>query len=99
MGLQCYGKGFAQWKEPTNAFGQEWQVLSTEQNLFHNIEGPQHPQQCDIPSNAEMRRHLSESLVTVEEAERACIGVDSEDKELCVFDVLATNDQSSAGAY
>jgi len=85
--------------EDTNAFGQEWQVLFTEQNLFHNIEGPQHPQQCDIPSNIEMRRHLSESLVTVGQAEKACIGADSENMDLCVFDVLATNDQSSAGAY
>jgi hypothetical protein len=82
-----------------NAFGQEWQVLSTEQNLFHDIEGPQHPEQCDIPSSVDMRRRLAESLVTVEEAEKACIGADSKDKELCIFDVMATNDQSSAGAY
>jgi len=82
-----------------NTFGQEWQVLSTEKNLFHDIEGPQHPQHCEIPSSAEMRRRLAASLMTVEEAEKACIGADSEDKELCIFDVMATNDLSSAGAY
>jgi len=82
-----------------NTFGQEWQVLSTEKNLFHDIEGPQHPQHCEIPSSAEMRRRLASSLMTVEEAEKACIGADSEDKELCIFDVMATNDLSSAGAY
>jgi len=85
--------------EDINIFGQEWQVLSSEQNLFHDIEGPQHPQHCEIPSSKEMRRRLAESLVTVEEAEKACTGVGVEDKELCIFDVMATNDQSSAGAY
>jgi hypothetical protein len=36
------------------AFGQEWQVLATEPNLFHSIEGPQQPlQQCEMPA---MRR-------------------------------------------
>jgi len=82
-----------------NTFGQEWQVLSTEKNLFHDIEGPQHPQHCEIPSSVEMRRRLASSLMTVKEAEKACIGVDSEDKELCIFDVMATNDLSSAGSY
>jgi len=85
--------------EDFNVFGQEWQVLSTEQNLFHDIEGPQNPLQCEIPSSVEMRRRLLTSLVTVEAAEKACIGVNSEDKELCIFDVMATNNQSSAGAY
>jgi hypothetical protein len=85
--------------EDFNAFGQDWQVLSTEQNLFRDIEGPQHPQYCEIPNSVEMRRRLAASLVTVEEAEKACIGANSGDKDLCIFDVMATNDQSSAGAY
>jgi len=82
-----------------NVFGQEWQVLSSEQNLFHEIEGPQHPQQCEIPSSKEMRRRLAASIVTVADAEKACIGAGQKDKELCIFDVMATNDESSAGAY
>jgi len=85
--------------EDINVFGQEWQVLSSEQNLFHDIEGPQHPQHCEIPSSKEMRRHLAASLVTVEDAEKACIRAGLKDKELCIFDVMATNDESSAGAY
>jgi len=85
--------------EDTNVFGQEWQVLSSEQNLFHNIEGPQHPQHCEIPSSKEMRRRLAGSLVTVEDAGNACVEAGIEDEELCIFDVMATNDQSSAGAY
>jgi len=82
-----------------NFFGQEWQVLSGEQNLFHDIEGPQHPQPCEIPSSMEMRRRLAESFVTVEDAENACVEAGMDDKELCIFDVMATNDKSSAGAY
>jgi len=85
--------------EDINVFGQEWQVLSSEQNLFHDIEGPQHPQHCEIPSSKDMRRRLAGSLVTVEDAENACVGAGMEDKELCIFDVMATNDKSSAGAY
>jgi len=82
-----------------NVFGQEWQVLSTEQKLFHNIEDPQHPQKCEIPSSVEMRRRLAASLVTFGEAEKACVGADSDNKELCIFDIMATNDLSSAGVY
>ena len=33
-------------------FGKEWQVLETEPMLFHNVDGPQKPQQlCVTPSN------------------------------------------------
>jgi len=85
--------------EDINVFGQEWQVLSSEQNLFHDIEGPQHPQHCEIPSSTDMRRRLAEGILAVEDAEKACIGVGLEDKDLCIFDVMATNDKSSAGAY
>jgi hypothetical protein len=85
--------------EDVNVFGLEWQVLSSELNLFHIIEGPQHPQKCEIPSAVETRRRLAASLVTLQEAEKVCIGVNSEDKELCMFDVMATNDLSFAGAY
>jgi hypothetical protein len=85
--------------EDFNVFGKEWQVLSTEQKLFHNIEDPQHPQKCEIPSSVEMRRRLAASLVTFDEAEKACVGADSDNKELCIFDIMATNDLSSAGVY
>jgi len=85
--------------EDFNVFGQEWQVLSTEKKLFHNIEDPQHPQKCEIPSSVEMRRRLAASLVTFDEAEKACVGAGSDNKELCIFDIMATNDLSSAGVY
>jgi len=82
-----------------DAFGQEWQVLASEKNLFHNIVGPQHPEHCEIPSHVEMRRRLLDSIVTIERAEKACTNVDKDAMDLCVFDVMATNDELTAGAY
>jgi len=82
-----------------NEFGQEWQVLGSESKLFHTVEGPQYPSRCEIPSSGEMRRRLEESTVTVEEAEIACAHVDVNSKDMCMFDVMATSDESVAGAY
>merc|ERR1712176_932025 len=39
-----------------NEFGQEWQVLPSEPNLFHNIDGPQAPQKCIVPEAQSLRR-------------------------------------------
>jgi len=85
----------------SNVFGQEWQVMhNSEQSLFHEAKGPQYPEKCDIPSLAEMRRRLAMSDITVHDAEIACENtISKEDKELCIFDVLASNDESTAGAY
>lgn len=82
-----------------NNFGQEWQVMSSESQLFHTVEGPQYPSKCEIPSSEEMRRRLEGSTVTVEEAEIVCAYVEANLKEMCVFDVMATSDKSVAGAY
>jgi len=82
-----------------NAFGQEWQVLALEPKLFHSREGPQAPQLCEAPSTTEVRRKLRESLVTQEQAEKACSFVNKADRELCVFDVMATNNVDLAKAY
>lgn len=82
-----------------NEFGQEWQVLATEPNLFHSIEGPQF-NKCYIPSAKDMRRRLSESKISQEEAELVCSHVKStDDYDMCVFDVMATNDSEVAAAY
>merc|ERR1712228_608600 len=85
--------------EDNNEFGQEWQVLATEPMLFHDIDGPQSPDICKVPSSTQMRRRLGEGLISREDAELACSRVDAGDFELCVFDVMATNDKDSAGAY
>jgi hypothetical protein len=85
--------------DDVDAFGQEWQVDSTSPMLFHNVDGPQYPNVCAIPSTTDMRRRLDESLVSKADAEVACSRVDPDNFDLCVFDVLATNDKDSAGAY
>jgi len=84
-----------------NAFGQEWQVMrNSEESLFHETKGPQYPEKCNIPSLVEMRRRLAQSDIKAKDAEIACVNIiNNWDKDLCVFDVLASNDESSAGAY
>jgi hypothetical protein len=87
-----------------NAFGQEWQVLDTEPNLFRTLRFPQHPTDtCIMPTPVEasqLRRRLSESSVDEIAASRACEHW-GEGKDDCVFDVLATGDleMAKAGAY
>jgi len=82
-----------------NEYGQEWQVRDSEPHLFHSIEGPQYPLKCDIPSSTEMRHRLEESKLTTNEARKACDNVNQYELNLCIFDVLATNNKSTAGAY
>jgi hypothetical protein len=86
--------------EDSNIFGQEWQVLPTEAKLFHEIgDTVQSPESCKIPSSHEMRRRLLEASVTLEEAKMACDHVPRAEFDLCTFDIMATNDVDSAGAY
>lgn len=86
--------------ENLNQFGQEWQVLPDEPKLFQTLEGPQAPSRCVIPSKTELRRRLSESGITVEEAAKACASItDKQDFDLCVFDIMATGDIGTAGVY
>lgn len=84
-----------------NMMGQEWQVLSNEPKLFHNIAGPQHPQKCTMPTETETgrKRRLGEGGITLEEAQAACARVAPVSRDACVFDVLATNDKDMVGSY
>merc|ERR1711865_556477 len=83
-----------------NEFGQEWQVLPTEPKLFHEVDGPQAPEHCEIPSFSELRRRLAASKVHLEDAKSACASVaDTKKLELCIFDVMATGEYDAAGAY
>jgi len=82
-----------------NEFGQEWQVLASEDMLFRNVEGPQAPQKCTNPAASSQRRRLGESSISEEEAQTACSKVGASDFDLCVFDVLATNDLDIPGSY
>ena len=90
--------------EDANDFGQEWQVHGNEPMLFHSLgDGVHYPQVCVMPNTAigmaEKRRRLGESMITEEDAFIACAHADEENRDACVFDVLATNDKELAGAY
>jgi hypothetical protein len=89
--------------EDCNEFGQEWQVLPDGPMLFHEVVGPQSPnQKCILPIEVhaeEKRRRLGEATVTEVEAELACAKVSAKEHDACVFDVLATDDIDMAGAY
>jgi hypothetical protein len=82
-------------------FADEWQVRADEPHLFQTLSGPQHPQRCAMPpklTKETARRRLGESIPE-EVARKACEGVEHEDFDFCVFDVIATNDITVAGAY
>ena len=86
-------------------FGLEWQVLQSEPSLFQATRFPQHPQECIAPEDRatakELRRRLGEVMVSQHDAEKACAHWSDEQKDLCVFDVMAVNDLeiAAAGAY
>lgn len=85
----------------TNAFAQQWQVLSSEPMLFHEPgDGVHHPEQCAMPSASQKKsRRLGESGLTEDAAALACARVKAGDQDSCIFDVLASNDIDMAGAY
>ena len=84
-------------------FGQEWQVRDTDAKLFMVDRAPQYPAKCQMPNPVERtsRRRLGEGIST-EAAAAACAHIkDEQSHDMCVFDVIATNDLSVArgGAY
>jgi len=82
-----------------NAFGQEWQVRDTDPKIFqqtHHV--PQYPEACLLPSLEKVARRLGEGIAR-SVAEEACGHWTGEMKEMCVFDVLATNDIEVAQAH
>ena len=46
-----------------------------------------------------MRRRLASSTISRDDAELACSRVLEEERDLCIFDVMATNDFGTVGAY
>jgi len=88
-----------------NKFGQEWQVRVDEPRNFHIAEGPQAPQECEIPTKMALRRRLAQSKISRKDAEAACSallledGEGNEDFQMCVFDVIATGDLGTISVY
>jgi hypothetical protein len=87
-----------------NAFGQDWQVSASDAQLFHSYENVVvAPNQCRMPENTlakqQLRnRRLAEGM-PYEEAEKACSHLAADEKDACIYDVLATQDADMAGAW
>lgn len=82
--------------------GNEWQVLPSEDMLFHDLSEPQFPKKCIEPEDPQgaRRRRLGEDSVTEDAAEAACASIaDAADRKDCVYDILATQDLDMVGAY
>jgi len=79
--------------EDANEYGQDWQVLGSDPQLFHKSRYPQHPHKCILPE-VTSRRIVSES--TRRMAKSACSGLSGKLQEMCMFDVTATGDERLA---
>jgi hypothetical protein len=80
-------------------FGQEWQVRGD--SLFNEADGPQYPQTCEMPAvERSTKRLLAESDLTYDMAEKACAHLKNEqERDDCIYDVIASSDTEIAGAY
>jgi hypothetical protein len=89
--------------EDPNEFGQEWQVMNDDPKLFWTDRAPQYPAKCVMPDSAEraQSRRLQQGSVSPEKAADACAHVAEELRDMCIFDILSTDDLSLAqsGAY
>ena len=84
-----------------NKFGNEWQVQDHEHQLFIQEGSVKWPQACILPDPTKAsRRRLAESSISLEMAQEACAHW-TEDKDLCIQDVLVTGDLdiAAAGAF
>ena len=86
--------GVTEMNDPdATAFALEWQVRDTEPMLFSAARFPQYPTTC-TPPEKQLTNRLGMSRAK-EEAEGACAHW-KQDKEDCIFDVIATRDISVA---
>ena len=76
-------------EEDATEFALEWQVRDTEPMLFQDARTPQYPTQCLPPAKKTGNRLGSASMR--KDAEKACAHWE-DDKEDCIFDVIATRD-------
>ena len=80
-------------RDDPDAFAAEWQVRDTEPLLFRTARAPQYPVQC-IPPARMMGNRLGDSHMKAA-AEQQCAAW-AEDKDECMFDVMATRDIRAA---
>ena len=99
-GIMLARDGFSVLEDPA-VFGQEWQVGLNETMIFQQARAPQFPEVCIMPSEESAKkrrrtRRLGETWVSRDAAEEACNIWGPENKESCIFDVLAMNDVEMA---
>jgi len=85
-----------------NELGNEWQLLPSDDMLFHDKAEPQYPKRCILPEDpqGQRRRRLDESTISVEKAEAICATLkDPLTIKDCVYDILATQDLDMVGAF
>jgi len=93
--------------EDAIVFGKEWQVRSDELKLFHTYEGAvQAPQQCVMPDEKQQtaskqlkKRRLGEAAISEDQAAIGCALVDEDDRDSCIYDVIATQDLDMVAVY
>ena len=83
-----------------DAFGQEWQVMDGEPQLFSIARTPQYPEKCLAPPtkmSSTHQRFLQEAALDETQVRAVCAAWD-EDIDECVYDVMATGDIEMAHA-
>jgi hypothetical protein len=73
-------------------YGQEWQVMGSDPQLFQMSRYPQHPDPCIQPDVS--RRRISE--LTMKIAQQACSHLSGKLNDICIFDVSSTGDENLA---
>lgn len=90
-------------EEAAHRIGEEWQVRpDVDGQLFSLVRAPQYPTKCFFPdANAAQARarKLGEASISSDEAEEACAGVGSSNKDDCINDVMKTGDIDIAEVY
>lgn len=102
--MQHYGflarDGVTLIKNP-NAFADEWQCRDSDPKLFQVLDhAPQYPEKCVLPTASETGRRLGETI-SEEAAAKACENWPEDQKDNCIYDVMAIGslDLALAGSY
>jgi hypothetical protein len=80
-----------------NVMGTQWQVNDSEPMLFHDIQAPQYPETCRLPTVKSRKLRVSNDFRLI--AAKACEEVDEDVREFCIEDVLVTGDIGVAKGY
>lgn len=80
-------------------FGQEWQVRDTDPQLFMTLGTPAYPSKCIMPDPVQAKKRRLSGTISHEVAEDACSHIiEREVRDMCIFDVISTEDVSVAAS-